>query len=153
MPELPGSILVHVAVPLTYDEPQTDPTEWIEGEPGPDGGGEPDQGSPFVCVLFLPGPGGEQQNAYRSRTVTQPTLLYNPFRDVYQAAVAPFPGVVGDGSPIVVRNETELLVTAPELEAWTGGVTVRWQVVGIPQAFGPPGQVYGSQATLRQVVD
>jgi hypothetical protein len=153
MPELPGSILVHVGVPLTYDEPQTDPAEWIEGEPGPDGGGEPEQGAAFLCVLFLPGPGGEQQNAYRPRAVQQPTLLYNVVRDAYQAAVDPFPQVLGDGSTVDIANESELLITAPELAPWTRGVTVRWQVVGIPQAFGPPGSVFGAQATVRQVVD
>lgn len=136
---LPADILVHVATPLEYDEPQTDPPEWIEGEPGEHGGGEPTLGVPFACVLFMPGPGGEQQNAYRPKIVRVPTLLYNPSRD--------------DDSPIMVTNEDELMIDAPELAAWIGGSPARFQAAGDSQPFGPPGQVYGLMASLRQVRD
>jgi hypothetical protein len=136
---LPERILVHTAVPISFEEPQSSPAEWIEGEPGPSGGGEPVVGVAFACVLFLPGPGGQVQNEFRSRVVREPTLMYNPTR--------------GDDTPIVVLAENELMVTAPELAPWTGGETVRWLTVGDPQPFGPPGQVYGLQATLRQVKD
>lgn len=136
---LPDYILVHSATPLEYDEPQTDPAEWIEGEPGAEGGGEPTQGVPFPCVLFLPGGGGEQANQYRRRVVEQPTMLYNIVRP--------------DGSTVILKRESDLLVTAPELEPWTGAATARWQLVGEGQPFGPPGEVFGVQAILRMVQD
>lgn len=135
---LPASIMVHVAVPVEYDEPQTDPPEWIEGEPGAHGGGDPTMGVAFACVLFLP-LGGEQSNAYRPKTVKVPTLLYNPVRD--------------DLTPVLITNESELLITAPELATWTGAETARWLAVGDGQPFGPPGTVIGVQSTLRQVRD
>lgn len=150
---LPSYILVHAAVPLTYEEPQTNPTSWIEGEPGDQGGGEPVQGPGFACVLFMPGPGGEQQNTYRPKVITQPTILYNPTRDMNRAAANGAPVITADNSPVVITNEDELLVTAPELAAWTGDVTVRWQAVGDAQPFGPPGSVFGILATLRAVRD
>lgn len=145
---LPARILVHTATPVSYAEPQTDPEEWIEGEPGPHGGGEPADGVPFACVLFLPAPGGEQQNAYRPKVVRTPTLLYNPTREISRV------GLVADHTPIVVGNEDELLIDAPELAPWTGGVSPsRWLSVGQPQPFGPPGQVFGLLASVRQVSD
>jgi hypothetical protein len=150
---LPQYILVHTAVPLTYEEPQTDPATWIEGEPGSAGGGEPTNGTPFVCVLFMPSPGGEQQNEYRPKVIRQPTILYNPTRDQPKAAFAGAPAVPANNTPIVITNEDELMITAPELAAWTGGDTVRWQAAGDAQPFGPPGVVFGIMATLRIVKD
>lgn len=135
---LPAQILVHVATPLGYDEPQSDPEEWIEGEPGPAGGGEPIEGVPFACVLFLP-LGGEQSNPYRTKVVKTPTLLYNPVRD--------------DNSPVLITDESELLISAPELAPWTGAETARWLAAGDGQPFGPPGQVIGVQLTVRQTRD
>jgi hypothetical protein len=133
---LPQRILAHTATPLTYEEGPG--TEWVEGERGT--APEPVQGVPFACILFLPGPGGEQQGPARMRAVQEPTMLYNAVRD--------------DNSPVELTDETELLVSAPELAAFTGGATVRWQVVGDPQPFGPPGRtIVGVQATLRQVRD
>lgn len=138
---LPDYILVHTATPVSNTEAQSDPPEWIEGEPGPDGGGEPTPGASFPCVLFLPSPGGSQDTPYRPRVVRTPTLLYNPTRDT-------------DDTPIIVLNENELLIDAPELAAWTGGVSpARWLTDGDPQPFGPPGELFGIMATLRMVKD
>lgn len=132
---LPARILVHTATPVQFVEA---PSEgWAEGEPGE--GVEPALGVPFQCVLFLPGPGGEQSSQYRPRVVRTPTLLYNPTRD--------------DDSVVVVNAEDELLVEAPELAPWTGADVVRWLAEGDPQPFGPPGLVYGLMATLRRVED
>jgi hypothetical protein len=136
---IPESILVHTAVALTYDEPQSATPEWIEGEPGPQAGAAGTQGRPFACVLFLPAGGGEVPDVYRSRVVLQPTLLFNPTRP--------------DGSAVTLLRESDVLVTAPELAPYTGGVTVRWGLVGVAQPFGPPGQVIGVQATLQVVED
>lgn len=131
---LPPHILVHQATPLEYLEVQGSPATWIEGEPGPHGGGAPTAGVAFPCVLFLPGPGGEQSNAYRPKAIREPTLLFNP-------------------GPVLTRD-SELMVAAPELAPWTGGISpARWQLVGDAQPFGPPGSVIGVQATLRQVQD
>lgn len=151
---LPDHVLVHTAVPLEYDEPQSTPAEWIEGEPGPFGGGEPVQGVPFPCVLFLPSPGGETPNQYRPRVVEVPTVLFNPARTLDRGAVpGDAPASPADGSPIALARESELLVYAPELAPWTGGEPVRWQLVGVAQPFGPPGSVIGVQAEVRQVLD
>lgn len=141
---LPSRILTHVATPLQYVE-DDDAPEWIEGEPGPSGV-TPTLGAAFVCVLFLPAPGGAASDAYRPRTVRTPTLMYNPTRDhAHGAAVA-------DHSAIVVTAEMELLVDAPELAPWMGGTSpARWQATGDAQPFGPPGKVYGIQSTLQRV--
>lgn len=136
---LPDYVLVHTASALEYDEPQTPTPEWVEGEPGPSGGGTPTPGAPFPCVLFMPTGGGDVADPYRRRVVEQPTLLFNPTRE--------------DGTPVSLLRESDVLVTAAELAPWTGGETVRWSVVGEPQPFGPPGQVFGVQATLRAVQD
>lgn len=130
---IPGWVLVHTANALVYPDGEG---EWIEGEPG-DGASEALQGAAFACVLFLPGPGGEQSDAFRPRVVRTPTLLYNPLRD--------------DGTIVVLGFEDEVLVAAPELAPWTGAAAARWLVAGVPQPFGPPGTVIGVQATLRQV--
>jgi hypothetical protein len=132
-------LLVHTATPLEYEETQGSTPEWIEGEPGPSGGGAPTPGVPFPCVLFMPGGGGDAPNPYRRRTVEQPTMLYNITRP--------------DGSTIVLELESDVLISAPELVAWTGSDPARWTLVGVPQPFGPPGSVIGAQATLRQVRD
>lgn len=150
---IPAYVLVHTAVPLVYDEPQSAPEEWIEGEPGPHGGGEPIQGPPFACVLFLPGGGGEQQNPYRQRSVSVPTLLFNAKRGISRQAVGVLPALAADETPIVLKRESEVLVGALELAQWTDDVLVRWQLVGDAQPFGPPGTVIGVQATLRRVHD
>lgn len=145
---IPSYVLVHTATPVEYVE-GVDRTEWIEGEPGATGGGgAPVEGAAFACVLFLPGPGGEQQNAYRPKAIRSPTLLFNPTRDVSR------PDLVTDLSPIVLTKESELLVKADELAPWMGGVSpARWQLVGVAQPFGPPGTVIGVQAQLRMVED
>jgi hypothetical protein len=142
---LPAHILVHAASPVQYVESGS---EWIEGEPG-DTGAEPVVGVPFECVLFLPSPGGVEDNPYKPRVVRRPTLLFNPTRNVVDASR----GLVGDGSVIVVTSEDELLIDAPELVAWTGGNPARWQASGDSQPFGPPGTVSGVMATLVQVKD
>lgn len=134
---LPAHILKHLATPVSYVE-GVEGDEWIEGEPG-EGGPQAVEGVPFPCVLFLPGPGGEEANAFKPRTVTRPTLLYNPERD--------------DASPVLVGHEDELLIDAPELAPWTGAARQRWQVEGSSQPFGPPGSVFGVMATLRRVAD
>lgn len=134
---LPAHILVHVGTPVSYVE-GVEGDEWIEGEPG-EAGPVPVEGVSFPCVLFLPGPGGDEQNTFKPRVVRRPTLLFNPERL--------------DGSPVVVTNEDELLIEAPELVAWTGAATARWQASGDGQPFGPPGRVVGVMATLQQVRD
>lgn len=145
---IPARILVHTATPLLYEEPLDDPETWIEGEPGPQGGGEPVAGNPFACVLFLPSAGGEQSNQYRPKVIRTPQLLLNPTRAIGR------PGLVADGSAIVIASEDELLIDAPELAPWTGGVSpARWQAVGDAQPFGPPGSVIGVLASLRMVRD
>jgi hypothetical protein len=50
------------------------------------------------------------------------------------------------------RADDELLITAIELSPATGAETVRWQIEGQPQPFGPPGEaVVGVQANLKRV--
>lgn len=134
---LPAHILVHSATPISFREGAAG-DEWIEGEPG-EAGAEPVQGVPFACILFLPGPGGEEANAFKPRAVRRPTLLFNPTRD--------------DGSPVALTHEDELLISAPELASFTGAAVVRWQLDGDAQPFGPPGRVGGAQATLKRVED
>jgi hypothetical protein len=143
---LPSHVLVHVATPLRYSE---DEPGFIEGEPGY--GPEPEQGKPFVCVLFMPSAGGEVTNEYRPRAVRTPQMLYNPSRT--QQGRPGGPSVPRDGSPVVVGNEDELLIYAPELAPWTGAPTTRWQADGEPQPFGKPGTVMGILAIVRQITD
>ena len=146
---VPNRILIHTAVPVSYVEDGLS-AEWIEGEPGQSGVVRT-AGEPFACVLFLPTAGGAQQNQYRSKVTRSPTLLYNPTRDYSRAGV---PELVADGTPIVVTDENELVIYAPELAPWTGGISpARWLVDGDAQPFGPPGKVYGIQASLSQVQD
>jgi hypothetical protein len=142
---LPAHILVHTATPVSYVEGVAG-DEWIEGEPG-EGGPQPVEGVPFECVLFLPSPGGEEASPYKPRVVRRPTLLYNPDRNL----VDPARGLVGDGSDVLLTNEDELMILAPELSGWTGAALVRWQADGDSQPFGPPGEVFGVMATLLQV--
>lgn len=144
---LPSHILVHVATPVSYVEGGVG-DEWIEGEPG-EGGPTRTEGVPFECVLFLPSPGGDEGNPYKPRVVRRPTLLYNPDRNIADATR----GLVGDGSAIVLTNEDEVMLDAPELVAWTGENPSRWQASGDSQPFGPPGTVVGVMATLQQVRD
>lgn len=134
---LPASLLVHTAVPVTYDEGT--PVEWIEGESGPAAGGEAVEGVEFPCVLFLPGPGGQQDNPYRQRVVRTPQIMFNPLR--------------ADLTTVVLGKSSEVLVTAPDLAAYTGANTVRWLLQGDAQPFGPPGTVYGLLALLTRVED
>lgn len=135
---LPDRILKHTATPVSYLEDESSST-WIEGERGVQEP-EPIVGAPFKCVLFMPGPGGRQDSEYRPRTVRAPTLLYNPTRP--------------DRTPVVVLAENELSIDAPELAPWIGGVSpARFQCDGDPQPFGPPGRVFGLQATLRLILD
>lgn len=147
---LPAHILVHTATPVSFRE-GVEGDEWIEGEPG-EGGPTAVEGVPFECVLFLPGPGGEDSSAaaaFKPRVVRRPTLLYNPTRNILDGSR----GLLGDGSAIAVTSEDELLISAPELAGWTGGARVRWQADGDSQPFGPPGRVLGVMATLLQVRD
>lgn len=141
---LPAHILVHVATPVSYVEDGA-AMEWLEGEPGT-AGIVPTQGTPFACVLFLPGPGGAGADVHRPKVIKTPTLLYNPIRDLSK------PGVPADHTPIVVTDEMELLISAPELAQWMGGTSpARWLANGDGQPFGPPGKVYGVQASLQMV--
>lgn len=145
---LPSHILVHTATPVSYVE-GIEGDLWIEGEPG-DGGPTRVEGVPFECVLFMPGPGGEETNPYKPRVIRRPTLLYNPDRNVVDATR----GLIGDGSDIELTHEDELLIAAPELATWAGGeAQARWQLEGDSQPFGPPGRVGGVMATLRRVED
>jgi hypothetical protein len=135
---LPAHILVHVATPVVFAEGDAG-HEWVEGEPGVAGPTATD-GVPFLCVLFLPAPGGVEDNPYKPRVVRRPTLLFNPLR--------------ADGSAVVLTNEDELRIDAPELAPYTGGVNpARWQASGDAQPFGPPGSVGGLMATLVMVRD
>ena len=148
---VPSHILVHVAVPVGYETPDDGDDQWAEGEPNE--GPVALDGKAFACVIFLPSPGGDQQNPYRPRAVRTPTMLCNPTRSVRLSPSPPFPGLLDDLSPIVLDNQSELLITAPELAPWTGAVTARWQVDGVPQPFGRPGTVLGILTAIRQVVD
>jgi hypothetical protein len=135
--KLPLRILKHTATPVRVEE--GDPGgDWIEGEPGTDGP-EPIRGTGFPAVLFLPGPGGDAQveQSWKPRSITRPTLLFDPAF------------VVGDQP----GKDDELMILAPELAGWTGAAEARWQIDGVPQPFGPPGRVIGVQATLKQVTD
>lgn len=98
----------------------------------------PVEGTPFACVLFLP-QGAEEQNPYRPRKISRPTLLYLPL-DI-------------DGQPVVLKAEDSIVIAAPELAPWTGATEAEWRVEGTPQPFGPPGEVIGIQAILVKVDD
>jgi hypothetical protein len=57
---------------------------------------------------------------------------------------------------VEVDKEDELLIEAPELASFFEEVedspgVGRWQVDSVPQPFGPPGEVIGVQATVKQV--
>jgi hypothetical protein len=133
-------VLVHTATPWRKVDDRADApdeADWIEGEPGADDQ-EPERGTPFPCVLFLP-LGSEEAGRPRARQVSRPTMLFLPERD--------------DGSTVDVTGNDELLISAPELAAWTGAAEQRWQVDGAPQPFGPPGEVIGLQATVLKVDD
>lgn len=120
----------HAASVRRYEE---NSSEWIEGEPGD--GPEPVDGLSFPCFLFLPL--GTEEAAPRSRKVSRPTVMWDPAE------------VVGDAP----GADDELFITAPEYAAVLGVGTVRWQVQGDPQPFGPPGgPVVGVQANLKRVV-
>lgn len=135
-------VLVHRATPVEFVEGTDEPTQWIEGEPGIEGPTGV-RGTPFPCVLFLP-LGSEDEGQPRSRKVTRPTLMFEPFDF--------------DGAPVEPPSaEDELLIAAPELAASFEQAegeepgTGRWQIEGTPQPFGPPGRVIGYQATVKQV--
>jgi hypothetical protein len=122
----------HVAQVLAYEE---DGAGWIEGERGD--APEPTLLASIPCYLFVP-LGTEEQSA-RSRKITRPTVMWDP------ADITP----AGAESP---RADDELLITAIELSPATGAETVRWQIEGQPQPFGPPGEaVVGVQANLKRV--
>lgn len=123
-------VCIHVCTPVSMVETGT----LVEGE----GDIEPVEGTPFQGILFLP-QGSEEQNPYRPRKLSRPTLLYLP-KDALGAAV-------------VLKAEDELLIAAPELAPWTGAAEARWQLEGVPQPFGPPGSVIGIQAALVKVDD
>lgn len=125
-----ADVCVHTATPITRSE-SDDETTWAAGEP--------DQqvltGQTFPCCLFLPN--GPARENTRGRQVREPTLLW----DAHDEDDEPIP---------LVRINDELLVYAPEL---TGEEPVLWQVLGEAQPLGPPGDVYGYQATLERVSD
>lgn len=111
-------ILVHVGTP------------YRETEAGPKIEGERDITSqrltPFACCLFLP-LGQEDQGGSRSRQVSRPTLLY-AIRDV-------------QGQPVRLDADDNLYVRAPELAPWVDGLEeALWQVDGMPQPAGRPGE-------------
>lgn len=141
---LPARVLRHVATPVsaraTNVVAPAPGEEWEEGEPG-DGIAEESAGVPFACILFLPQAGESQEPTFswRSRTITRPTLLYNLAR----------PG----GAVVDIGKEDELDILAADLAAVTGAETARWQVEAVPQAFGPPGAVFGCQVVVKQVRD
>lgn len=126
-------ICVHTGTPVRYGEVSA---EWVEGEPDI----EPQRGTPFACVLFLPRGAEATTDAFRRRQVTRPTLLYT--------------GMDVGGGEVQLTGDDELELTAaeepPVARAMIEG---RWMVDGDPQPFGPPGQVIGWQATLERVVE
>jgi hypothetical protein len=123
-------VCIHTCTPVSMVESG----ELVEGETDI----EPQEGTPFQGILFLP-QGGEEPNPYRPRKISRPTLLYLPLDS--------------EGQPVVLAAEDELLITAAELAPWTGATEARWQVDGTPQPFGPPGSVIGIQAALVKVDD
>lgn len=130
-------MLRHTAAPLALLE--DDASEgWVEGEPG-DEGPRPIAAPAFPCFLFLPNV-NEADAAELSwrpgRAITRPSVMWN------------LADVVGDQP----KQGVELLITADDLAAFTGGSPARWIVDGLPQPFGPPGRAFGALATLRQVV-
>lgn len=121
----------HAAALVEYEEAGAG---WIEGEKGTSP--EPIVRGVFPCFLFLPL--GQEEAGPRSRKVTRPTVMWDP---------AELP--VGVESP---RADSELVITAVELAPAAGADTVRWQIEGQPQPFGPPGEpVVGVQASLKRV--
>jgi hypothetical protein len=133
-------VLVHRARRLRVEE-DAGAAEWIEGEPGE--GPAPVPGPEFPVVLFLPL--GSEEAGPRAKTITRPTLMWEPVNaDTGETVDA-------------VTADDELLIAATDLASWfeqapgeEPGVG-RWQVDGPPQPFGPPGTVIGVQATLKQV--
>lgn len=125
-----SDVCIHTCTPVSMQE--TGPL--IEGEADT----EPVEGIPFMGVLFLP-QGTEEQNPYKPRKITRPTLLYLPLDTT--------------GAAVVLEAEDEVLIEAPELEPWTGAAEARWQIDGTPQPFGPPGSVIGIQSALVKVDD
>lgn len=129
----------HTAQPTRVEENRAVPAgQWIEGEPG-NVGATPVPATTFPCFLFLPQSGESEggERSWRPRSVRRPTIMFDPAE-----VTGKQPG-----------KEDELLITAPELAAFTGGSPARWQVEGIPQPFGPPGVVIGAQVALKQVTD
>jgi DNA mismatch repair protein MutH len=131
-----ADVCIHRATPLeTRLDTQATGT-YLEGERDDETPAPAAVGKRFACVLFLP-LGGEEPNPFRRRKITRPTLLFLPTAE--------------DGSAVSISADSELLIEAPDLAAFTGGAQVRWQVDGDPQPFGPPGEVIGAQATLSKV--
>lgn len=123
-------VCIHTVTPVSMIESGA----LIEGEADV----EPVPLTPFMGVLFLP-QGTEEPNPFKPRKITRPTLLHLP-EDLLGAAVT-------------IDPEDELLIDAPELAPWTGASEARWQIEGMPQPFGPPGEVIGIQAVLVKVDD
>jgi hypothetical protein len=133
---LPGRILRHRAAVVGQVAADRGAAEWVAGEPAAGSPPAP-AGTPFRCVLFLP-VGAEEDNPYRPRNITRPTLLYNAHDE--------------DGGLVVLVAESELeLTAAAEPENVRAMLEGRWQVDGDPAAFGPPGRNVGLMATLQRV--
>lgn len=123
-----GDVLVHSAYVLRPVQSGAR----IEGEHDV----EDEEGTPFDCFLILPR-GGQESNAPRGRrTITRPTLLYEPEDQLN--------GVVE------LDSTSKLMVTAEEL---TGPDPVEWQVDGDPTPFARPGELIGFEVNLKRVSD
>ena len=135
---LPLRILKHTASPAALRSGARSGA-WVGGAPV--GTGDPAREAGFPAVLFLPDEAAtsDTEVSWRPRQVRQPTLLYDPAR-------------VPAGVEQPTKDST-LFVSAPELEPWTGGVEVEWQIDGAPQPFGPPGRVIGVLVRLKAVSD
>lgn len=117
----------------------TPSSTWVEGERGTVGPSE-FTGTAFPCVLFLPQAPEQNEAAvsWKPRTVTRPTLLFDPL----DVVAGQMPG-----------KDHDLLISAPDLAAFTGGDAVIWQVDGAPQPAGPPGRPIVVVAILKRVRD
>jgi len=124
-----GDITIHLAVPQL----PVASGDYAQGEPATV---VMTPGVAFDCFLQMPTGSAEGDAPKGNRRVKPATLKYEPF-DI-------------EGGPVDVRAESEVLVTAIEL---TGPDAVRWQVIGDPLPYAPPGDVIGYEAQLRRVED